>query len=472
MIGLLLAICTLFASPTGNDANAGTTPTTPKTLQGAANVAQPGAVLCLLGGTYNRTGSFFPPRNGTPAAWITYQAYGDAPVNIVYTGSASNWTAMFHTGNNSFPNGRAYLEFNGFILDGRNNAVDGFYIEGSHHLRILNCTMKNFGGAGIAAMFSDYIVAERNLITHVGYGEGWTSGISLNSNRWFDGYAGFHSVLNANVISGSYDNSSHRTDGNGIILDLGGNTPPALIVNNVVYGNGGRGIQALGVSNFYIINNTSYSNGLDTVDFFGGLVSQDASGGYFVNNVSVPWNGRPAYAQYGSNPGVTYTANMYLGTNNFTNAGLMLGDPQFVSPPVFHPTATGQYATALAPWLLGDGLKLRSTSPARGRGVDPTTLPGLPAAISNDMRQYVYEDAVGNARPGGGPFTLGAYELLGAPSPPLKRPMNLRIVELLAALERRMSVLERRVAPLDKLCDEDDYYEAFFRLVREGCEKK
>lgn len=40
------------------------------------------------------------------------------------------------------------------------------------------------------------------------------------------------------------------------------------------------------------------------------------------------------------------------------------------------------------------------------------------------------------------------------------------------SLKKRVEVLERRTAPLQKICqDEDDFYEAFFRLVREGCER-
>src|SRR5438034_2742827 len=74
---------------------------------------------------------------------------------------------------------------------------------------------------------------------------GWTSGISFNSTRWFDSYSGFHNIISNNFVAGEYDGSSHHTDGNGIILDLSNgsydyasaDTPPALVVNNVVYGN-------------------------------------------------------------------------------------------------------------------------------------------------------------------------------------------------------------------------------------------
>ncbi|HYL84191.1 MAG TPA: immunoglobulin domain-containing protein, partial [Candidatus Angelobacter sp.] len=44
--------CTLFASPSGNDSNSGSTSSSPKTFNGAAAASQPGSVVCLLGGTY------------------------------------------------------------------------------------------------------------------------------------------------------------------------------------------------------------------------------------------------------------------------------------------------------------------------------------------------------------------------------------------------------------------------------------
>src|SRR5256886_16719023 len=82
-------------------------------------------------------------------------------------------------------------------------------------------------------------------------------------------------IVSNNIITGEFDGSSNHTDGNGIILDLGGNTPPALIINNVVYGNGGRCIQANVATNFWFVNNTCYKNNLDpSLGNAGSLTSQ------------------------------------------------------------------------------------------------------------------------------------------------------------------------------------------------------
>jgi hypothetical protein len=86
--------------------------------------------------------------------------------------------------------------------------------------------------------------AEHNIAFHNGYNGGWSSGISYNSNQWFDSYTGLHNIISNNIVVGSYDSSKYHSDGNGIIIDLSNgtytastaNTPPTLIVNNVVYG--------------------------------------------------------------------------------------------------------------------------------------------------------------------------------------------------------------------------------------------
>src|SRR5437773_4980563 len=81
--------CTLYASASGLDTNNGTTPTTPKTLIGASKATVPGSVVCLLGGAYNLSQTFYPYHNGTASAWIVYKNYGDSEVRLVWTAGAT-----------------------------------------------------------------------------------------------------------------------------------------------------------------------------------------------------------------------------------------------------------------------------------------------------------------------------------------------------------------------------------------------
>jgi len=419
--------CTLFASPSGNDSNSGTSASSPKTFQGAANATQPGSVLCLLGGTYNFSSSFTPPSSGTPSSWITYKNYGDGPVNIVYTGPADA-SPIFRLGSGSFPTGGvSYIEFRGLNLNGNSNSGDAFWCQGTHHLRFINNSMSDTGTAGIGTRDCDYLTADHNLIYHNGYMPastpdpqwyGWTSGISYNSNQWFDTYPGFHNIISNNIVAGEFDSSSNHTDGNGIVLDLSNgsynastaNTPPVLIINNVVYGNGGRCIHAYIVTNFWIVNNTCYNNNLDpTLGTAGSFSTSGSQNGYFINNISLAWSSAyPTYIQEGSNSNIQYFADMYYGSSpNFSSSQLIQANPLFVSAPSL--TQYG-YSTALPPLQLGTDLTLQSGSPAFGKGIDPSTLSGLPSAIVSDLKNYIYADINGKPRPQGGGSDLGAYQ--------------------------------------------------------------
>lgn len=463
--------CTLYASPSGDDRNSGNTATDPKTLSGAASLTKPGSVVCLLPGTYPLNSSFQPPQSGSASAWIVFKSCGDGPVTLVWTGAADA-QPMIRIHGGKFPSGPAYLEFRGLRLDGGGRALDGFYCEGSHHLRLIGNSISNTGGAGIASVTCDYLTADHNVIYHNGYippvaGKNaqyysWTSGISFNSNQWYDRYPGFHNIIANNVIAGEVDQSPQHTDGNGIILDLSNrtydynsaNTPAALVLNNVVYGNGGRCLEAYTVTNFWFVNNTCYKNVLDLPDRTDASVTVNNSrDGYIVNNLVVAASASPpCYSEENRAEEIRYFANLCFGGSNLlrhaqsSSSQFISADPLFVLPPDLHSNtaikqspspsfraprgiplpaknkerseAPLQFTLTHGPGNdLAAGFALLPRSPARVKGIDPTTLPGLPKELVSGLKQYIYSDLAGNPRPPGGPFDLGAYQSgkLGVP---------------------------------------------------------
>jgi hypothetical protein len=341
---------------------------------------------------------------------------------------------MIDMNGGKFPSDPAYLEFRGLHLDGGGKAGDGFFCRGSHHLRFIGNSISNTGGSGIGTIRCDYLLADQNVIDHNGYipsdaGSSakyysWTSGISFNSNQWYDSYAGFHNIISNNIVTDEVDQSAKRSDGNGIILDLSdrtydyssANTPPAIIVNNVVYGNGGRCIEAYVVSNFWIVNNTCYKNNLDPSIRRSSVINVNNShDGYVVNNIAVPGStASRCYDEENETKNIRYYRNVCFGGSGETRLSdptqLIQADPDFLSPPSFQLKGNSEYESNLNSALLGNLLSLRPSSPALHAGVDPAKLPNLSETVITDLKKCVYTDINGTARPPGGPFDLGAYQ--------------------------------------------------------------
>ena len=428
-LGPCSSTSTIYAGPSGNDQNSGSNPSSPKTLLGAAAATRPGTTVCLLPGTYELDSSFVPPHSGSASAWIAYKSCGRAAVNFVWTGPPDA-SPVFKLGSGQFPSGPSYLEFRGLHLDGRGNAGDGFFCRGGHHLRFLDNTVTNTGGSGIGSIECDYLTADHNVIVHNGYVPpstkvpqwySWTSGISFNSNQWFDRHPGFHSIISNNLVAGEVDHSEKHTDGNGIILDLSNrtyeyssaNTPPALVLNNVVYGNGGRCLEAYTVTNFWLVNNTCFKNVLDLPDKTDASITVNNShDGYIVNNLVVAASAsHPCYSEENKAEGIRYFANLCFGSSNLLGHSNS-SSPQFISAdPLF---AANKNVEISSPHAVAGGFALQSRSPALAKGIDPATLPGLPKEVVSDLKKYVYSDFAGKPRPEGGQFDLGAYQSTAA----------------------------------------------------------
>lgn len=405
--------CKWYVSPSGSSSNTGKSTSSPLTLDAVISKTSAGDVVCLMAGTYNRSASIYP-KSGSAGKVVVYRSYGGT-ATLKWTGGTVNAPVI------GFANGRSYIEVNGLTIDGGNKTAAAVNCNTAHHVRVIGNRLQNGGAAGFSSYQCDYMTVDRNLIHHNGYAAGWSSGISLNTSKWNDSYTGFHSYVTNNVVSGSYDNYSTQTDGNGIIMDRGGAVPPVLVANNVVYENYFRCIHSYHLQNIWVVNNTCYKNVLrvnPSNNTGGEITLYDAQNVHLINNVVYGWTTTYPY-KVESGSGGTFERNVGWGGGRASLVPssvsgdpnqLRTADPMFVSPPSVDPNATGQWAGAVAPWAIGDAFRLQSGSSLIDAGIDPRNAQGLNAELRNGISSVLGKDASGAARPQGGGFDVGAYE--------------------------------------------------------------
>lgn len=469
---VLATDCTLYAAAYGGDNQPGTL-SQPISFSGAARSATAGAVVCLLGGRYELGCTVYIMNSGTPSAWITFKNYGDGEVLMVWKGGLTCGDFPMIKLDSTLAGAQPsnYVQFIGLTLDGQETALDGFVCMSNHDLRFSQNVIINTAGSGIATVGCNYVIADHNIVNHNGYlppgapsGFSGTSGISFFNNACNDTYTGFHFVAVGNIVVGEVDqpdgvSRTQAFDGNGIIVDSNlpcdsWAVPPAsLLVNNLVYGNGGRCIEANQVSNTWIVNNTCYVNNLDTnvaAGTAGSISSQKSSNTYFINNISVSWRPtNPPYELIQGSTGASFFTNLSWGGPclfdststppgsgsgadfcSFPNAGFVLADPQFVNPPHFDGQAAGQYRTArppfasaafnaAAPSCAGSTAACAASSAfAIGAnrsalnvvGTNPTSLVQQGSSIWCDLGAWVYWDINGIPRGVQGKWDLGAFQ--------------------------------------------------------------
>jgi hypothetical protein len=442
---------TFYVATAGNDSDSGTIDHPWRTIQKAANSLAAGDTVLIRGGVYvlRKEDEEIRPTSGLPDRYTTFKAYPGESVTIQGSypsdpANDGNWSGIAI-------NGKSYIRIEGLIVRGFHSGLA--CSAPGHHIVVQGNSFEYNSEQGVAAEGAqsgtknacDYMTIVGNRIHHNGYYdngkpatglyEGWGSGISLYpKNKPFaadSDYSHFHSVITGNIIYDNYDgtggdrdNEADHTDGNGIIIDQGGNFPPVLIENNVIFGNGGRCIEPLNTRNVWIIGNTCYGNGTDTL---AGLGAKSEIGGtsssvplqnihilnnivYAVGNTQITyfpdtapedldirnnlWYGQP-YRETYSPYGVSYVRSNPL----FVNAS---SNPQTAD---FH---------------------LQPNSPAIAIGAN---VPGLQLVdYDNNPRPQ--------ARPQGTGYDAGAYEYTGpivAPTPipptgPMVRKVQLPLV--------------------------------------------
>lgn len=409
----------IYVSGSGSDSASGLSETTAKrTLQAAHSISQAGDSILVMDGIYTQADTnadvLTITRSGRADAWIAYIGYpGQSPLI-----RGRNWQAIMVQA--------SFIIIEGLTLEGNradvtlaeaqaqmnnlNNPVtsgNGIGIAPTRtnpavrpaHVIIRDNEVRDFPGGGIYASGADYVTIERNRV----YRNAWyspyaNSGISVyqawnseNSNATKYFIRENISYENYNFIPFFFSNAdpSRRavTDGNGIIIDdfrntqnnstLGVYRGRTLVENNIVFDNGGRGIQIFSSDGIDVINNTSWLNARHP-DI------ESEIGVFFADNVLVLNSilfARPnrRINQLFEATNFAFSFNLVGGGTQFqagNGTGNLTGDPRFVDPS-------------------RQNFSLLSQSPA----IDAGRAAGSPP-----------RDFFGNSRPRGAGVDIGAIE--------------------------------------------------------------
>lgn len=279
---------TYYVATTGSSGGNGSASSPFRTISEAmASNLRPGDEVVVKAGTYNEAINI--DKDGSAAGNITLRS--EVPGGALIRPPEGSWNAISVNGN--------YVTINGFDIGGANG--DGIEANNVHHVSILNNKVHGSGESGIQFNQSDFIRIEGNE-TYNNASTGWFSGISIYQNRNITGDTstdGYRTIVRNNISHDNVTKSGAHTDGNGIIIDDFQSTQTSghpnytfktLVENNLVYENGGKGIQVTWSDSVTVKNNTAYHNNQDpqnTGTWRGELSNSASSNNTWVNNIAV-----------------------------------------------------------------------------------------------------------------------------------------------------------------------------------------
>ena len=419
---------TYVSATTGNDENDGSEAHPWKTLAEASTYPHhpvAGECINVLPGTYVLTSTLILSSGGnanSPTGNVVYRSTTPQAAHLIAGDGIDNGA-----------NGdmvmvwSPYIVLDGFHIDGNATLAGGSGIDAcaggggpydiAHHLTAINNIIHGVGGAGISTCSADFITIEHNLVYNTSHVDKWqvsgidlfaprslaaasytptpadkvTYGIVIGYNIAHDNIEGAQIVPNQGctpVPPATKGPPCLHTDGNGIIVDttLNSNTCPTcgaayggqiLVVGNVAYNNGGRGVHVFLSKNVTVANNTVYNNMLD-------LYNSSTLRGELSNGGSqnITWRNNLAFSMPGTGllavnrPVVNWTVN-FGGTAStaFPDTGswshnLMYGGP--VSSDAGNAISSALNMIGINPLLANPAsgnLVPLSTSPVTGTGV-------------------------------------------------------------------------------------------------------
>ena len=270
-----------YVAPGGNDANSGAREQPWQTIQHAADWAQPGAVVVIQPGTYE---PFHTVYSGTVDQPITFRAAGDVIIGPPggqqpVERRAHNLLELYQLNNIHIQN-CDYTIIEGFQVQRAGRC--GICVMDSHGVMLRSNVVSAAGVFGILTSFGIEVQILNNKI----FGTLEQHGIYVSNSRIaHDQPVVRGNDVYANAGNGIQVNGDCQMGGDGIITE-------AVIENNVVHDNGGKGLSLISMSDSLVQNNLIYHNG--KVAGAGGIHLTDelgchhpSSGNVVVNNTVV-----------------------------------------------------------------------------------------------------------------------------------------------------------------------------------------
>jgi hypothetical protein len=261
---------TLHVAVDGDDSAAGTAEQPLRTIERAAELAEPGTLVRVAAGRYE--GAVTTATSGTAGAPVTFRSDPVGAAEVVGTGEDGP----------AWRNSGDHVEIIGFAITGE--TLDGLLDEGSF-VRIIGNRVSGFRGNCITTARSGYTLHDIDVIGNVVRDCGLTEldhGIYVShpggvvANNVSSGNAGFgiHCWHNCNGLLVAH-NLVFDNDEGGILIGQGDSPNNGdveadgfLVANNIALDNGNYGIEesgATGTGNRYLNNNVhgNAAGGLD-----------------------------------------------------------------------------------------------------------------------------------------------------------------------------------------------------------------